>query len=384
MAFYLAFKEVWRNRGRFFLFSLVIGLITTLVLFIAGLAQGLSNANKEYLSKLDAELIVFQDKVQLSSSASQIGKSTFNNIRRVEGVANIGSIGLSSASVFSAKNGEDVDISLIGVEPLSPGMPDILSGSTLRLDNENAVVIDQNFARESGYGVGDTIRIKSLQGKDYKYYQVRIIGLTDGQEYLYRPSVFIPYLTWDKVRPQPSASVNRSEFTTNIIAIKVADGYKPDDVAQQISSQVPNLEVVDKESAITAIPGYLVQQQTLNTQQLFTLLIGVLVIGGFFQIQMLQKVPLIGVLKAIGTPNRTVAMAVVSQIILVSTFGVLMGGLFTFLLSIGIPDSVPIILSGNSVAIALLALLAIGPLGGLVSVRLAVSVEPLTALGLSS
>ncbi len=384
MAFYLAFKEVWRNKGRFFLFSLVIGLITTLVLFIAGLAQGLSNANKEYLSKLDAELIVFQDKVQLSSSASQIGKSTFNNIRRVDGVANLGSIGLSSASVFSQINGEDVDISLIGVEPLSPGMPDVSSGSTLRLDNENAVVIDQNFARESGYGIGDTINIKSLQGKEFEYYQVRIIGLTDGQEYLYRPSVFIPYLTWDKVRPQPSASVNRSEFTSNILAIKVADGYKPEDVAQRIVSQVPNLEVVDKDSAITAIPGYLVQQQTLNTQQFFTLLIGVLVIGGFFQIQMLQKVPLIGVLKAIGTPNQTVAMAVVSQIVLVSTFGVLMGGLFTFLLSLGIPDSVPIILSGDSVAVAMLALLAIGPLGGLVSVRLAVSVEPLTALGLSS
>jgi len=34
MPFYLAFKEMWRNRGRFFLFSLVIALITVLVLFI--------------------------------------------------------------------------------------------------------------------------------------------------------------------------------------------------------------------------------------------------------------------------------------------------------------------------------------------------------------
>ena len=29
MAAYLGFKEVWRNRGRFFLFSLVIALIAT-------------------------------------------------------------------------------------------------------------------------------------------------------------------------------------------------------------------------------------------------------------------------------------------------------------------------------------------------------------------
>lgn len=383
MAFYLAFKEVWRNRGRFFLFSLVIALITTLVLFIAGLAQGLSNANKEYLSKLNAELIVFQDKVQLSSAASQIGKSIFNNVRRVQGVKDMGSIGLSSASVLNPRTGEDIDISLIGVEPQRPGMPAVLIGSVFRLDNENTVVVDQNFADETGLNVGDRIEIRSLQGKDYEYYPVEIIGITDGQEYLYRPSIFVPYLTWDKIRPQP-ATINKSEFTTNIIAIKVAEDYTPAWVAARIETQVPDLEVVDKKSAILAIPGYLVQQQTLNTQQGFTLLIGVLVIGGFFQIQMLQKIPLMGVLKAIGTPNKTVALAVVSQIVLVSTFGVLLGGLFTLLLSLGIPASVPIIFSGNSVALAMLALLAIGPLGGLVSVRLAVSVEPLTALGLTS
>jgi putative ABC transport system permease protein len=42
-----------------------------------------------------------------------------------------------------------------------------------------------------------------------------------------------------------------------------------------------------------------------------------------------------------------------------------------------------VVFDGNSVAIAILTLLSIGPIGGLVSVRLAVSVEPLIALGLS-
>ena len=47
---YLAVKEVWRNRGRFFLVSLVIALITLLVLFIAALGEGLGNGNREYIS----------------------------------------------------------------------------------------------------------------------------------------------------------------------------------------------------------------------------------------------------------------------------------------------------------------------------------------------
>ena len=48
---YLAVKEVWRNRGRFLLVSLVIALITLLVLFIAALGEGLGNGNREYISK---------------------------------------------------------------------------------------------------------------------------------------------------------------------------------------------------------------------------------------------------------------------------------------------------------------------------------------------
>jgi putative ABC transport system permease protein len=50
----------------------------------------------------------------------------------------------------------------------------------------------------------------------------------------------------------------------------------------------------------------------------------------------------------------------------------------------GIPPVVPIQFSGSSILFAIAALLAIGPIGGLVSVRMAVSVEPLIALGLSS
>jgi len=142
--------------------------------------------------------------------------------------------------------------------------------------------------------------------------------------------------------------------------------------------------VADIKTSYESLPGYRVQQSTLNTQQFFTLLIGVLVIGGFFQIQMLQKIPQIGVLKAIGASNRTIAIAVILQIILVSTFGVIIGSLVTFGLSLGIPENVPIMFLGNSVAIAIIALLLIGPIGGLVSVRLAISVEPLIALGLSA
>ena len=43
MPIYLAAKEMWRFKGRFLLIASVIALITTLVLFVAALAEGLGS-----------------------------------------------------------------------------------------------------------------------------------------------------------------------------------------------------------------------------------------------------------------------------------------------------------------------------------------------------
>ena len=45
MAFYLAYKEMWHNRGRYALIAMIVALITTLVLFIAALAEGAQAAS---------------------------------------------------------------------------------------------------------------------------------------------------------------------------------------------------------------------------------------------------------------------------------------------------------------------------------------------------
>jgi len=384
MAFYLAFKEVWRNKGRFFLFSLVIALITTLVLFIAALAEGLAVANKQFLDKLDVEWLVFQKDVELSTSTSRIGFSLLNDLSRVDGVESVGPIGLSNGAIVFDDGSENLNVSLIGIEAGKPGDPPITSGSSLTLNRGYDVIIDQNVVNRAGVGVGDSIVIKTVQGTKEQLFTLNVIGITDGRQYLFQPSVFLPYNTWDEIKPQASNSSSLVETTSNIVAIRVKPGYDPDVVRNNILSQVKDVDITDPQTAIESLPGYSVQQSTLDTQQAFTLLIGVLVIGGFFQIQMLQKIPLIGVMKAIGTSNLIVAASVVFQIILVTTFGVLMGSLVAIGLGMGIPDSVPIIFSGSNVLIAILTLLAIGPIGGLVSVRLAVSVEPLIALGLSS
>ena len=96
VAIFLAFKELWRRRGRYLLVSMVIALITLLVIFLAALGEGLANGNKEFISKLEGELVLYQEQANLSISASQLGQSGMNDIRRIPGIADAGAVGFSS------------------------------------------------------------------------------------------------------------------------------------------------------------------------------------------------------------------------------------------------------------------------------------------------
>ncbi len=383
IASYLAIKEVWRNRGRFLLVAMVIALITLLVLFIAALGEGLGNGNREYISKLNADLVVFQAKSDYVIAASRLGRDRLAAVRRVDGVADAGMVGTSSASLILPDGQEPFKVAMLGVEPGRSGEPSVLEGQQLSTDLASEVIIDRNTAFRSNLTIGDTLTVRVTQGTRDEFFNLRIVGVADGQQFQLQPSIFVPFFTWDRIRSKSEAEVNRLTSVGNIIVVKLTDPELVEDVSQRLVAQVDNIEPATISRAIQGLPGYSAQQSTLQTQGGFTLFIGILVIGGFFQIQILQKVAQIGVLKAIGAANPVVAFSSIIQIVVITIIGVLIGAVLTFSLSLFFPPSVPIVFNGSTSAIAIIALLLIGPLGGLVSIRYAVQIEPLKALGLS-
>jgi len=380
LATYLAFKEVIRNRGRFFLVSLVIALITLLVLFIAALGEGLANGNRQYVSNLDAQLVVFLEKSDYVISSSRLETNTARSVRRADGVADAGPIYTSSTEIVSLE--EPLKVSMLGVEPGRPGMPELLEGRAFRGGEAREAVMDRNVALRSDIKVGDEIEIRSTQGTEDEFFKLKVVGLVDGQSYFFQPTIFVPPSTWEKIRPQSESDLQSDTPYPNIIAVQLADPTQSDIVKARLLADVPNIEVTDIATTINNIPGYSAQQGTVQTQGFFTLLIGILVIGGFFQIQILQKVPQIGVLKAIGSSNSVVGVAAVIQIIIVTAFGVAIGGGLTYLFSLGFPPTIPLEFNGSRSLIAVALLLGIGPAGGLVSIIYAVRIEPLKALRL--
>ena len=378
--FYLTLKEIWRNRGRFLLFSLVIALITLLVLFIAALADGLGNGNREYIEKLNGELSVYKSNVDLSIGASRLDRAQLRAIVRVPGVKDAGQASFSSVVLLQSE-GKKFNVALIGVEPGKPGEPPVAFGRGLEARGNEAIV-DRNVALRTGYQVGDQIRVKSIQGTEEEFYDLQIVGISDGRQYSLQPSVIVSYQTFDRVKPGTPV-LNATDLVSNLIFVQLDEPSNWKAMATVLANQVEGIQAVDRQTAYQNTPGYSAQQSTLDTQRFFTLLIGVLVIGGFFQIQTLQKVPQIGMLKAIGAPNLLVAIAARTQIVLVTILGVGIGALATILLSLTFPATIPIVFSPMAIVIGVASLMLIGPIGGLVSVRYALRVEPLTALGLA-
>jgi putative ABC transport system permease protein len=382
LASFLALKEVWRNRGRFLLVSMVIALITLLVLFIAALGEGLGTNNREYISQLHGELVVFLEKSDFIINASRLDDNTLRAIRRVDGVEAAGPLSVGNTAILQPED-KVLKVSLLGVEADSPAAPEIISGRSFLTAQAREVIIDQRVIQRSNIKVGDLITIRSTQGTKDQFFELTVVGISRGQAFLFQPSIFVPPYVWERVRPKSEAEINNLTPAINVIVVKLKDPTAIKQMEKKLADSVQNIAATDIQTTINNVPGYSAQQGTVQTQGFFTLLIGVLVIGGFFQIQILQKVPQIGVLKAIGASNLVVGASAIIQITLITIIGVAIGGGLTYLFSLGFPPTVPITFNGQSSALAILALLSIGPLGGLVSVFYAVRIEPLKALRLS-
>lgn len=378
----LALKEMLRNRGRFLSIGAVIALITVLILFLAGLGEGLGLGNRQFVAGVDADLLVYQDTADLQIAASQFDRSTLAAVRRAPGVADVGAVAFSSTVVELAGT-EDLRVSLIGVEPGRPGAPPLVSGPGFTSGSANEAILGRQAALRSGAQVGDVITVRSTQGAVDERYALRVVGISSGQQYQIAPSVLVPLLAFDRIRPRATAAYDPSELTFNLIAVRADDPAAATSVATSIQREARAVEAVDKVTAFRSIPGYEAQQSTVNTQTYFTLIIGILVVGGFFQIQTLQKLGQIGMLKAIGAANPMIAWATVLQILFTNLLGVAVGGLGTAALAASFPATVPIVFDGGNVLITVAGLLIIGPFGGLVALRAALRVEPLAALGLA-
>ena len=143
---------------------------------------------------------------------------------------------------------------------------------------------------------------------------------------------------------------------------------------------VKGLEVVDKATIIDNLPGYAAEQ--FNQMILWVLaIISAAVLGVFFYVITIQKQKQFGVLKAIGMKMSELTGYIMSQVLILSLIGVIIGNLLSVGMASMLPSSMPFFLETPMVIIISLVFIVISLITSLVSVRKVAKVDPMVIIG---
>ena len=360
--------EIRRRKLQFALIAMIVTLISYLVLMVNGLGVGLNQLAGSALLNLDADGIAYSDRAGLSVIRSELGQATVDAIASAPGVTRSAPMGYVAAN-YRRADGSVKSAAFLGFDPGTIGEPKVTAGRPLGAVDGDALLADASFLRGSGLTVGDTVEITTrLRPRSF-----RIVGEIAEGAFFFQPAVYVLRSTWQDLR---YGSDTPDTPVASIVLVQGPVGLGKD--------AGRGIEIVDKDTAFANIEGVAGQQSTVQSLRGFGLIIGALIIGVFFYVLTLQKVPLIGMLKAVGASNGFVFRQVLLQVMAVASLGLAvalpLAGLTDKALQRS-PDSVPIAFTTGTFVATSIALLATALLGALFSGRQITKVDTIIALG---
>ncbi|MFN4213781.1 ABC transporter permease [Exiguobacterium sp.] len=288
----LGMKEMWRQRRRYSLIFVITLLIVLLTTLITGLADGLAYDNGASIRELDAETF------HLTADAD--GRLTRSFIERAP-TDTMTPLAVKPLTFGSETKQDATLFALPAASSVGPTL-DLAVGE---------VLVDPSFL--GTLAVGDTV-------DDFASgYRFTIVGTTEGR-FSHAPVVWTTMETWDAYQ-------------------QVAGG--PVYVSAWLGEGDTSLSTFTKQEIIEAVPGYSAEQGTFTMMRGFLLVIGAFILTAFFYMVTLQKLPELGILKAIGIRTRTIGTALVSQVMLTVILASGLAALFTAFMAEVVPAAIP-------------------------------------------
>ena len=170
---------------------------------------------------------------------------------------------------------------------------------------------------------------------------VEVIGWVEGTGYNLQGGLWVEPATWREAVAAniPDAAVPEGGFP--VALVNPDDGVAPATVVADVEGSVEGVTVLTIDEAIAAIPGVAQQQSVFGAIIGVTFIVAGIVVALFFALLTIERLGLLGVLKAIGASSRTLAAGLTLQAVLIAAGAVLLGVLLTLLLAGAIPDAVP-------------------------------------------
>ncbi|MFN3215234.1 MAG: ABC transporter permease [Acidimicrobiales bacterium] len=362
----LALRELFRRPGRFSVVGGALTLLVLLLLFLGGLLDGLFLGSTGAIRANEGDAVVFSDDARESFLRSSIDAQLEDEIRNVEGVAEVSGIGFTLLGVEIPGESEIADGAIAGYEIASDVLPDPPAPGEAYADDR---------LESLGAEVGDTLLVGPAQTP------VEIIGWVSDTNYLGQNGIWVEPGTWRAIQNEnrPDAVVADGEF--QVVFVRAADGVDAAELRERIDAATGRTVSLSEDEAVQAIPGVPEQNSTFTAVIYVTLFVVGLVVALFFALLTLERVGLYAVLKAVGAKNRTLVIGLIVQAVVVALGAFAIGAFLTFLLAQAIPPQVPVQFELGRALFILIAVAITAILGGLVSLRRIIRVDPASAIG---
>ncbi|WP_367130676.1 MULTISPECIES: ABC transporter permease [Streptomyces] len=352
---FVALRDIRFARGRFALMGAVVTLITTLVVFLYGLTDGLAREASSAVAGLPADRIVFGAPAgagpEVSFSNSSVDAGQQRAWREAPGLRSAEPFGVAMTRLTAG--GRASSVSVFGTpDRLRPAL---VSG---RAPDGRETAVSERVAREAGLRPGDRVTLGTEE--------LTVSGITEDRSHGHAPAVWTTLAAWQRVSHQERPT-----------ALAVDGGGHPAGDAARSTKAVSVGEALD------GIDGYAAEHGTLRMIQGFLFVVSALVVGAFFTVWTVQRRPDVAVLKAVGASSAYLVRDALGQAAVVLAAGSALGAAAGAAGGALASASVPFELGAATVAVPVAAMVLLGLAGSALAVRRITSVDPLTALGAS-
>ncbi len=367
----LALIELIRKPGRFAVAGGALTLLTLLLLFLGALLDGLYLGSTGALRSQPDGAVVFSADARQSLLRSTMTTTDRDTIAGIDGVARAGGLGVTLLGVRIPGEAEIADGAVLGYELESDAVP--------APPPEGFAWVDQAL-EGLGAEIGDILSIGPNE------YPVTIDGWVDDTNFLGQNGIWVAPATWRAVQNanRPDAQLGDDEFQA--IIAESADGVSPSALASSIDAALAvdgenRTESLTRDESVEGLPGVREQNSTFNAIIGTTFFVVGLVVALFFALLTLERIGLYSVLKAFGTPSRTLVLGVAVQAMAVAVISFLIGATLTWVLALGIPATVPVQFTLSRAAFTFIGITITAVIGGLISLRRIITVDPAAAIG---
>lgn len=364
----LPLREMRRTPSRFLVATVVLAFLSTLLLFLGGLLDGLYLGSTGAIRAQQGDVIVYSASARDSFLRSRITPDLRAEVAAAPGVGEVGGLGFVLLGAQVPGESELADVAVAGYELAPKGVP------APPADGEG--VAD---ARLQGQGVerGDTILVGPAATP------ITVVGFVDDTAYLLQGSVWVNLTTWRAVQNanRPDAAV--SEGVVQALVVRGESGSSA--LAAAIDSATGGgTSSLSIDDAVLALPGVKQQRDTFNQIIYTTLFVVLAVVGLFFSLLTIERIGLYGVLKAIGATTTRLFVGVMVQAVVVAVVAFALGSGLVLTAAAALPAKVPLQLVPGRFVFTFVGVLVAAVLGSAISLRRVTRIDPASAIGTSS